>query len=1272
MKSKTIKIISIMNHHYFLRITSVVLFLVCGINLNAQTDVTFTLNTDCWGSETSWGIFDDADTQLIGAPSNTLSDLTEFTETISLADGCYELRIGDTYGDGLNGTQFNCAVDGNYSLVDGNLTVIAQMGDPDFDNEVIHSFCLPYVAPPGCNDPVACNFDPLAGADDGSCEYLTCAGCTDIAACNYDAAAFINAGCEYLTCAGCTDDQADNYDATATIEDGSCTYPPLVANITASNLDVCPGGSLSFSGDSSTGNTQIYTWDVTGPETLTGSGTDVSFVFGQIGTYTVTLTVSDGTLSNSSAVTVNSADGDNLLITVVSDNYPQEISYVLLDDNGVTIAEVLLGDMPAGTSTSTVCLTSGCHSFVMSDSYGDGLLGGAYYSLTLNGEEIINSSAYGDGETTPLNCPIGTSCFDPIIAVEGTNTAIYDNTWFLYTPTQTGQFNITTCGLATCNTAMWVYDYCQGLEWDDTVEGTIYYNDDDENCGPQSNVNPLFEAGLDYYIRIGDVGGDCAGDVDFVISFVGEITGCLDVNACNFEPLATVSDGVCYFNDDPQCDGLGPDLYLLQDVLQSSTYLTTLTNIQPDDCYIQEGCIAGTGDRDIVRFTTHIKNIGTQDYFIGQESANTDQFEFDPCHGHYHYEGYAEYILYDDSGAEYPEIGFKNGFCVLDLECSDGGTAKYGCSNMGISAQCGDIYSSGLSCQWVDITTVPVGTYTMVARTNWDQSPDNNGRYELRYDNNWAQVCFTFDRDVDGNVIDFVVEPEGTCSVPVDCLGEPFGTTQPDCNGDCPGLVVRGDANLSLEIESADAQMYVDDILGNDAQVTPCSDMDSDNAISVSDAAALSRCAIYGTNYIDEFGVHNHCEWISEVTNQSQTTTLSIGEVNTTDGYVDVFVLNPDNRIVGYEFEMSGLEILSVENLYTTDYTITPQSTLGGTKVIGLSYNDESIAKNLAPAPMVRVYYSSLTGTDVCVSNITDIVNLEYHNTLTVIGSCMAVAQGDFADFVGGPTNICQGEVVNFNDASSGVITTWDWNFPGGTPSSSTDQNPVITYNTAGIYNVILTVGNGTEIDSETKTGFVTVMAGNTYFLDSDNDGYGDANFSIIECSPVPPSGYSENDLDCDDSSSDISPEAAETCNGIDDNCDGQIDEGLTIVTYYADVDSDGFGDDLVSQDSCDGGPSGYVTQGGDCDDNDENVYLGAPGTREGLDNDCDGDVEGDEIYVCIGDLNSDGMVNIYDLTNLLGDFGCIENCSADLDFNGSVGTGDIAVFLSVFGSFCE
>ena len=57
-------------------------------------------------------------------------------------------------------------------------------------------------------------------------------------------------------------------------------------------------------------------------------------------------------------------------------------------------------------------------------------------------------------------------------------------------------------------------------------------------------------------------------------------------------------------------------------------------------------------------------------------------------------------------------IGFKNGFCVMDLECSDGGTFTYGCSNMGISAHCGDIYGAGLSCQWIDVTGIPTGSTT--------------------------------------------------------------------------------------------------------------------------------------------------------------------------------------------------------------------------------------------------------------------------------------------------------------------------------------------------------------------------------------------------------------------------------------------------------------------------------------------------------------------------------------------------------------------------------
>ncbi|NQX91101.1 MAG: hypothetical protein HRT74_03005 [Flavobacteriales bacterium] len=86
-----------------------------------------------------------------------------------------------------------------------------------------------FIAIDGCTDPGACNFDPTATNDDGSCEFLSCAGCTDATACNFDASATIDDGsCEFISCAGCTDETACNYDASATIEDGSCCFENCV------------------------------------------------------------------------------------------------------------------------------------------------------------------------------------------------------------------------------------------------------------------------------------------------------------------------------------------------------------------------------------------------------------------------------------------------------------------------------------------------------------------------------------------------------------------------------------------------------------------------------------------------------------------------------------------------------------------------------------------------------------------------------------------------------------------------------------------------------------------------------------------------------------------------------------------------------------------------------------------------------------------------------------------------------------------------------------
>ncbi|MBW6482935.1 MAG: PKD domain-containing protein [Vicingaceae bacterium] len=79
------------------------------------------------------------------------------------------------------------------------------------------------------------------------------------------------------------------------------------------------------------------------------------------------------------------------------------------------------------------------------------------------------------------------------------------------------------------------------------------------------------------------------------------------------------------------------------------------------------------------------------------------------------------------------------------------------------------------------------------------------------------------------------------------------------------------------------------------------------------------------------------------------------------------------------------------------------------------------------------------------------------------------------AEFSGTPTTLCEGNTVSFTDLSTNTPTSWSWTFTGGTPSSSTAQNPTITYNTAGTYQVQLTATNAFGNDTETKVGYITV-----------------------------------------------------------------------------------------------------------------------------------------------------------------------------------------------------
>jgi PKD repeat protein len=79
------------------------------------------------------------------------------------------------------------------------------------------------------------------------------------------------------------------------------------------------------------------------------------------------------------------------------------------------------------------------------------------------------------------------------------------------------------------------------------------------------------------------------------------------------------------------------------------------------------------------------------------------------------------------------------------------------------------------------------------------------------------------------------------------------------------------------------------------------------------------------------------------------------------------------------------------------------------------------------------------------------------------------------AAFTASSTSITTGQSITFTDQSTNNPTSWSWTLTGGTPSSSTAQNPSVTYNTAGTYSVTLTATNSAGSDSETKTGYITV-----------------------------------------------------------------------------------------------------------------------------------------------------------------------------------------------------
>lgn len=202
----------------------------------------------------------------------------------------------------------------------------------------------------------------------------------------------------------------------------------------------------------------------------------------------------------------------------------------------------------------------------------------------------------------------------------------------------------------------------------------------------------------------------------------------------------------------PDAPGNGPLGCDAPDLIVEATMLDSLfTDIfmTEDTCELLEGCVGAPGWRTVMLFTVSTPNVGARDLALGVPANLPELYHYSPCHDHYHFDEFARYELLDAED-KLVATGHKQAFCLLDtiswawpLELP-----QFDCTNQGISRGFSDYYEAGLPCQWVDVTGVAPGDYSLRVSLNQPR-PDH-------------AIATLNERDYQNNTLEFPVTiPEG-------------------------------------------------------------------------------------------------------------------------------------------------------------------------------------------------------------------------------------------------------------------------------------------------------------------------------------------------------------------------------------------------------------------------------------------------------------------------------------------------------------------------------
>ena len=424
----------------------------------------------------------------------------------------------------------------------------------------------------------------------------------------------------------------------------------------------------------------------------------------------------------------------------------------------------------------------------------------------------------------------------------------------------------------------------------------------------------------------------------------------------------------------------------------SNTIKLDSINVNANDCTLKEGCLNGDGKRYVVRFNTKIWNKGDQDFFIADLGNPKFQnlLTFDPCHQHVHYENYAEYLLFDNKGKEVNK-GNKVGFQVRDLLCELNAIPKYNYKVFGISKGCFDEYDNGLPCQWLDITSVPDGEYTLVVRVNWQKAADGLGRIEKDFDNNWGQLCVKISSFQNGRTLKVLPN----CPTLQDCTGTPLGNAKFDCNNVCGGKTITGDLNANGTQEISDIADYQALIVDKNTISTLCSDLNQDKKITVIDAALLQDCIKQGTAHQHSGqGAHNHCSFGAATNIISDTVFYKILSINPSNKVISIGIRNPYCAVHGFQFAIQGTKILNAETPLSA-YPMQLKTGLQSGIVTGLLDANYNLPKSNVWQPFLDIYYKD-DASNICLtqksaetvnSDIQGVVSIEDKKCVTTVST---------------------------------------------------------------------------------------------------------------------------------------------------------------------------------------------------------------------------------------------------------------------------------------------